>query len=145
MPAEPIHYGGLAVGLRERTAFSNTVTGSPATNAETVVCTLAANNNNITIESGVFLNFCISYTVGTSGTAVTYRIRQGTVAGSGTVIYTSGATTAGIAAANLVIESLNGFDASPTMPGQAYCCTVTVTGGAAASTVSAATGFALFI
>jgi len=120
---------------------NNTVVGSPAAASETVVASIPAINDSIAVSKGVFLNFCIAYTIGTSGTAVRYRVRQGVVAGSGTVLFDSGAITSGVTAALLVVESINGFDASPTFPGQAYCLTLTVTAGAAASTVSAATAF----
>jgi hypothetical protein len=136
---------GAGVDLSPRVSFSNSITGSPALAAETVVCTLAANNNAIVLPSGVFIGFCIAYTVGTSGASARYRIRQGIAAGAGTVVFDSGVTTAGITAAGLVVESVNGFDTAATMPGQAYCLTLTVGSGAAASTVSAASGFALFL
>lgn len=131
--------------MSPRVSFSTAVTGSPALAAETVVCTLAANSASIIIASAVFVNFCIAYTVGTSGVSARYRIRQGTSAGAGTVVFDSGVTTAGIAAAGLVVESVNGMDASPTLPGQAYCLTLTIGSGAATSTVSAANGFAIFL
>ena len=143
MPSLPqtIQVSGAGVDLGPRMGGNNTITASPAAASETVVGTIPAIADSVVVSKGIFLNFCIAYTVGTSGTAVTYRIRQGTTAGSGTVVYTSGAITSGIAAANLVVESINGFDASPTLPGQAYCLTLTVTAGAAASTVSALTAF----
>lgn len=140
-----IQVSGAGVDLGPRMGGNNTVVGSPAAAAETVVASVPAIADAVVTSKGVFLNFCVSYTVGTSGTAVTYRIRQGTTAGSGTVVYTSGAITSGITAANLVVESINGFDTAPTFPGQAYCLTLQVTGGAAASTVSAATAFYIAI
>ena len=143
MPSQlqTIQVSGAGVDFGPRMGGNNTVVASPATSAETVVASIPAITDAIVVTKGVFMNFVVAYTVGTSGTAVTYRIRQGTTAGSGTVVFTSGATTGGIAAANLVVESINGFDASPTFPGQAYCLTLTVTGGAATSTVSAASAF----
>jgi hypothetical protein len=142
---QTIQVSGAGVDLGPRMGGNNTVVGSPATNAETVVCSVPAISDAVVNSKGVWLNFCVSYTVGTSGTAVQYRVRQGVVAGAGTVVYNSGAITSGITAANLVVESINGFDASPTFPGQAYCLTMTVTGGAATSTVSAATAFYIIV
>jgi len=57
----------------------------------------------------------------------------------------SGVTTAGITAAGLVVENLFGFDSSPTLPGQAYCLTLTVGSASAASTVSAAAAAAIVV
>lgn len=147
MPSQlqTIQVSGAGVDLGPRMGGNNTVVGSPAAAAETVVASIPAISDAVVTSKGVFLNFCVAYTVGTNGTAVTYRIRQGTTAGAGTVVYTSGAITSGIAAANLVVESINGFDASPTFPGQAYCLTLTVTAGSAASTVSAATAFYIVV
>lgn len=141
----PISASGAGIDLSPRMGGNNTIVGSPATNAETVVASIPAISAAVVSASGVFLNFCVGYTVGTSGTAITYKIRQGTTAGSGTVVYTTGAITSGIAAGNIVVESINGFDASPTLPGQAYCLTLTVTGGAATSTVSQATAFYIIV
>lgn len=142
---QTIQVSGAGVDLGPRMGGNNTVVASPATNAETVVASIPAISDAVVTSKGVFLNFCVAYTVGTSGTAVQYRIRTGVTAGAGTVVYNSGATTAGISAANLVVESINGFDAAPSFPGQAYCLTLTVTGGAATSTVSAATCFYIAI
>lgn len=135
---QTIQVSGAGVDLSPRFAANNTVVGSPGAASETVVCSLPAIGSAVVTGSGVLILAQIAFTVGTSGTACTYRIRQGVTAGAGTVIFNSGAITSGIAAGNLVIENLIGFDASPTFPGQAYCLTLQVTAGAATSTVSAA-------
>lgn len=142
---QAIAVNGIGVDLSGRFAFSNTVTGSPATNAATAVCTTPALSQNAAVVSGVLVGFNIAFTIGTSGTAVTYKIRQGTTAGSGTTVFTSGATTAGISAGNLVLENIFAVDTAAVLPGQQYILEVTVTGGAATSTVSAASGYALVI
>lgn len=147
MPSQlqSIQVSGAGVDLSPRFAANNTVVGSPALAAETVVCQLGAIASAVVTASGVLLIAQIAYTVGTSGASARYRIRQGTTAGSGTVVFDSGITTAGVAAAALVIENMVGFDASPTFPGQAYCLTLTVGSGAATSTVSAACIAALIV
>lgn len=142
---QAIAVNGISVDLSGRFAFSNAVTGSPATNAATAVCTTPALSQNAAVTAGCIVCFNIAFTVGTSGTAVTYKIRQGTTAGSGTTVFSSGATTAGISAGNLVVENVIAVDSAPVLPGQQYILEVTVTGGAATSTVSAASGWALVI
>jgi len=139
MPSIPqtIQVSGAGVDLSPRFFANNTVTASPAAAAETVIATIPAIPSAVVSGTGVFIMAQCAYTVGGSGTAATYRIRQGTTAGSGTVIFNTGAITSGIAAAALVIENIQGFDASPVLPGQAYCLTLQVTGGASTSTVSA--------
>lgn len=136
---QTIQVSGAGVDLSPRMGGNTTVTASPSGTTDTVVATIPAISSAVVTASGVLIFAQVAYTVAGSGTAVTYRIRQGTTAGAGTVIFTSGATTAGIAAAGLVIENLFGFDSSPTFPGQSYCLTMAVTGGSGASTVSAAT------
>jgi len=149
VPAELIRFTALAQDLSPRVASSNTVVGSPATNAETVVCQITGLNTALTIVSGIWLSGGASLTVGTSGTAITVRLRTGTSAGAGTVIATSGALTGGVAAGNLLSQDIQGFDtntaAGTALTTTSYCLTVTVTGGAATSTVSQANLFALIV
>src|SRR6516225_2007593 len=114
---QTIQVSGARVDLSPRFAANNTVVASPALAAETVVASLPAIGSAVVTGSGVLIMAQIAYTVGTSGVSARYRIRQGTTAGSGTVIFDSGVTTAGVAAAALVIENMIGFDASPTFPG----------------------------
>lgn len=140
MASDNITRSGKQIDLSPRVASSNTVVASPALAAETVVCQVTGIPTDIPVMSGVFLSGCASLTVGTSGTAVTLRLRTGTTAGAGTVVATTGALTGGIAATNLISQDLQGFDTAVSgggSPGTAsYCLTVQVTNGAAASTVS---------
>lgn len=131
---QPISYDSQRLDLTKREQVTTTVAGSPATNAETVIATLTLTGfADTAIISGIDLSGWAAFTVGTSGTAVQMRIRQTNVAG--TVVGNSGALTGGIAAAALVAQDVEGFDA---LPGVAvYVLTLQVTGGAAASTVSA--------
>lgn len=126
--------------LGPRVVSSSTVVGSPATNAETVVCSITGLDGQLSASNGVFLSGVASLTVGTSGTAVTVRIRTGTTAGAGTVVATTGALTGGISAGNLISQDLQGFDTAASggtaIASTSYCLTVQVTGGAATSTVS---------
>jgi len=138
----PINLGAAGVDLGDRFFQSTAVAASPSGTTETTVCTLTV-TGDLAFTKGVFLFGAVAYTVAGSGTAVTYKLRQtGT---SGTTIFTTGATTAGITAGNLVAENIQGFDASPVLPGQVYVLTVTVTGGSGASTVSAANLFAIVV
>src|SRR5215469_7409104 len=123
---QPISVNGIGVDLSGRFSANTTVVASPATNAETVVASITAISSPVVVASGVLIFAQAAYTVGTSGTAVTYRIRQGTTAGSGTVLTTTGATTAGVSAGNLVVENVFALDTASTFPGQSYCFTIQV-------------------
>jgi hypothetical protein len=139
MPVSPqtIQVSGAGVDLSPRFLANNTVVASPATAAETVVASLGPFTGALVVASGVFVFAQVSLTVGTSGTSARYRIRQGTTAGSGTVVYDSGVCGAGITATASLVENIVGFDSSPTLPGQSYCLTVTVGSASATSTASA--------
>lgn len=138
----PINLSAAGVDLSARYFNSTAIVASPSGSAETTVCSLTV-TGDIAAVAGVYLTAAVAFTVAGSGTAVTYKLRQtGT---SGSTIFTSGATTAGIAAAALVVESVQGFDASPVLPGQVYVLTLTVTGGSGASTVSAVNLFATVV
>lgn len=141
----PIQMSGAAVDLSPRFVQSQSIVASPATAAETVIAQLTGITSAVQQGSGVFLFAQVAYHVGTSGTAAQYRIRQGTTAGSGTVVFDSGASTAGVTAAAFVVENIFGFDTAATLPGQAYCLTLTVASASAASTVSAVNLAALLI
>lgn len=131
--------------LSPRFARSTTIVASPAAASETVIAQLTAISANVVVASAVVILAQVAYTVGTSGTSARYRIRQGTTAGSGTVVADSGITNAGIAATNLVVENIFGIDTAAVFPGQAYCLTLTIGAGAATSTVSAVAICALII
>ena len=129
---QPITENVQRVDLSARFPSSTTVVASPAAAAETIIASLAIPSfGDTTILSGVILTGYAAYTVGTSGTAVTLRLRQTNVAG--TVVATSGALTK--SAASLYADDINGVDAAPGVA--TYVLTMQVTAGAAASTVSA--------
>ena len=131
---QPIRYDSIGFDLSKRIQVYKTVDASPAAGSETVIATLTlANFSDIAVVSGIRVSGWAAVTVGTSGTACTLKIRQTNV--SGTTVVTTGATTGGIAAGNLVIMDVEGFDAGA--GASSYALTLTVTGGAAASTVSA--------
>lgn len=130
------------VDLRERIAVSNTVVASPALAAETVIAQVQPSGLAF-VMSGILLIADADYTVGTSGTAVTFRIRQTGVAGA--LVKSTGAITGGITAGNLEATDLLAFDTTPTSPPSLYVLTMQVTAGAAASTVSATTLAAITI
>lgn len=129
---EAIGMSGARVDLSPRFVMSKTVAASPAGSAETTIASITL-PANVVQEVGVELTAWAALTVGTSGTAVTLKIREtGT---SGATIASTGALTA--TAANLIQVSAHGLDTAGVLPGQVYVATLTVTGGAAASTVSA--------
>ena len=130
----PLTETSAGIDLTQRIASTKVVVASPALAAETIIASLTVNTDEA-ILSGVLLRGFAAFTVGTSGTAVTLRIRQTNV--SGTVVATTGALTGGITAGGLVAETILGVDASPAATGQVYVLTLQVTAGSAASTVSA--------
>ena len=134
MPVVPIQETSAGIDLQARVPVSATVVASPAAASETIIAQIQL-TGDVAVQRSVIVRGFAAFTVGTSGTAVRLRLRQTNV--SGTVIGDTGALTGGIAAGNLVVENVAGVDASPSNTGQVYVMTLTVTAGAAASTVSA--------
>jgi hypothetical protein len=130
----PIHDDSQGIDLSKRIQVYSTVDASPALAAETVIATLTiVGFADTPIISGAFLFGWAAYTVGTSGTAVRFRIRQTGVAG--TVKADTGALTGSQHGAGILsADDVNGFDTAPV---GVYVLTMQVTAGAAASTVSA--------
>jgi hypothetical protein len=128
----PIEVTAAQIDLGQRFDRSTVVVASPALAAETIIGTLTANTDE-SVTEGIDLDGWAAYTVGTSGTAATLRIRRTDV--NGTVVASSGAVTR--TAAQLVEHAVQGFDASPALTGQVYVLTLQITAGAAVSTVSA--------
>jgi hypothetical protein len=138
----PIRIASPEIDLSGRIVDTTSVTASPATNAETIIATLVIPAfGDASVTGKVYLAGWASLTVGTSGTACTFRIRQTNV--SGAVVVTSGALTGGVAAGNLIAQDISGSDAAPGVG--TYVLTLQVTGGAATSTVSAVQLLALFV
>lgn len=136
-----IEYEAANIDFQTRIAHSAVVVASPAAAAETIIASITI-PGDIFVTTGVYLVGFAAFTVGTNGTAANLRIRR--TDASGTVVVTTGATTGGIAATNLVDMSVAGLNASPAAA-QVYVMTLTVTAGSAASTVSAVSLFALAI
>jgi len=134
VPPEKIQQSALVLDLSPRFVQSQTVAASPAAAAETTIATITV-PANAALATGIQLTGWAAFTVGTNGTACTLKIRRTDT--SGTTIASTGATTGGITAANLVDMNVQGLDTGATLPGQVYVLTLTVTGGSAASTVSA--------
>lgn len=134
MPAVPIGESAAGIDFTTRIPVSTTVAASPSGATETTIASITL-TGDIAVQRSVIIRGFAAFTVGTSGTAVRLRIRQTNT--SGTVVGDTGALTGGIAAGNLVVENVAGVDASPSNTGQVYVLTLTVTSGAAASTVSA--------
>lgn len=130
----PFIQSANAIDLSARIVGSTTVVASPADNTETIIASVTV-PGGLSYATGVLVVAFAAFTVGTSGTAVNLRIRQTTVAG--TVIAATGAVNEGVTAATQLGERVCwGLDAAAA-DGQIYKATLTVTGGAAASAVSA--------
>jgi len=139
--ADAFRLAATAVDFSSRIQESHAIVGSPATNAITSVCAVTFSGfGNLQVADGVYLEGTVSLTVGTSGSACKVDIRQtGT---SGAVIATTGALT--VSAGNLVSFSIQGKDASPLAAG-VWIIAVTITAGAATSTVSGTSLFATVV
>jgi hypothetical protein len=123
-----------------RSFRTHAVVASPALAAETIIAQLT-NVGTDGPTQAVLLQGWAAFTVGTTGTAVRLRLRADSL--TGTLVADSGAVTGGIAAAALVQENVQGDDAPGDVDGKTYVMTLQVTGGSAASTVSAVSLFAL--
>jgi hypothetical protein len=132
-PTNPITLDASHIDLAPRFLNTSAIVGSPATNAETIVAQIPAIRGDVAVQTGVWLSGVVSFTVGTSGTAINVRIRQTNVSGS--VVAATGAITGGVSAGNLLSQDLQGFDSGAGVA--VYVLTLQVTGGAATSTVSA--------
>lgn len=131
----PISIDASHIDLSPRVFTSTTVVGSPALAAETIVCSVTCTGDLASTLGVVLVGWC-SLTIGTSGASVTARIRRTDV--NGTVVYTTGALTGGVAAAGLVHYTVPGYDAGGFTNGRVYVLTLTIGSGGAVSTVSAA-------
>lgn len=136
----PIRDTAAGLDLSPRVFTTTTVVGSPADATETIVASVTI-SGDIAALLGVILIGFAAFTIGTNGTAINARIRRTNAAG--TVVVASGAIQG--TAANLSERQIVAVDTGPTLPGQVYVMTLTVTGGTAASTVSAATLVALVV
>lgn len=132
---QPITVNSIHDDLSVRFPVSTTIVASPALAAETIIANLTIPQfGDVAIMSGILLQGWAAYTVGTSGTAVTFRIRQTNV--SGTVVVSTGALTGSQHGAGILsADDITGYDATPGVG--VYCLTMQVTAGAATSTVSA--------
>ncbi len=137
----PIHLDGTGLDLSPRLFKSSAVAASPAGATETTICTLTCNLDLAVMECAVLFASC-AFTVGTNGTDITLKLRQTDTSGS--TIFSTGILNAP-AAADLLAYSFAAFDTAPVLPGQVYVLTLTVAGGSATSTVSAAQLMALVI
>jgi hypothetical protein len=129
----PIRVNASDVDLSGRFVITTTVAASPALAAETIIAT-ATLPTGLIYATGVVVQGWAAYTVGTSGTAATLRVRQTNA--SGTVVASTGALTGNHTAGTLAADDVNGLDTSPVASG-IYVLTLQITAGAAASTVSA--------
>ena len=143
MPIQPLESSALTADWSPRIIDTTTVQGSPiAAAAETIIATVNIPNfGGVAIVQKVYLQGWAAFTVGGSGTAATLRIRQTNV--SGTVVVSTGALTAGIAAAALAAQDVSGSDATPGVA--TYVLTLQITSGATNTTISAVQLLALVV
>lgn len=135
MPTDPIATSARGLDLSLREIATTTVVASPALAAETIIAQLAAFDSALSFAKGVKLVGWAAYTVGTTGSAVTLRLRQTGLAG--TLIASTGAMTGSQHGAGILSsDDVCGFDTAPAA-GQVYVLTLQVTAATAASTVSA--------
>lgn len=133
MPQVPFSQSANSIDLSSRFVSSSTVVASPATSAETIICQVTIPDfGSLQLASGVRIHGSCSFTMGTSGTAATLRIRQTNV--SGTVVVSTGAVTG--VAGGLYCPDVVYLDPLPSAA--VYCLTLQITAGAGASTVSEA-------
>lgn len=140
MSQDPIKLASEQIDLTDRVGRSTTVVASPAAAAETIICS-ATIPGGLRAGQVVLLFAFAAFTVGTSGTAARFRIRQTNA--SGTAVADTGALT--VTAADLRSNTVIGIDAAEALTGQTYVLTLQVTNGAAASTVSSAALVALVL
>lgn len=133
---DAIQVAGSRVDLSKRVLVTTTVVASPSAAAETIIAQSAALDGGLAIGTGCLVLGWAAYTVGTSGAAVQFKIRQTNVSGT-TVVATGALTGSQHGAGILSDDNVQGFDTAPAT-GQVYVLTMQVTSAAAASTVSAA-------
>jgi hypothetical protein len=134
MPLAPITETNRGTDQTPRFVRTTTVVASPTDNTETIIASLTLPDNASPV-AGVELVAFAAFTIGTSGSAGNLKIRR--TDASGATVAATGLVTAGVWAATQLAELVAmGFDTGPTLPGQVYVATLTITAGAAASTVS---------
>ncbi len=132
---DPINVSAARVDLSTRIAVSTTVAASPAAGTETVIATITGLNfPSIVQQVGVIVQGWCAFTVGTNGVTAQLRIYD-TSAATGELIADTGVTTQAVTATKLTTASVAGLDVEGDQT--AYCLTLTIGSGSAASTVSA--------
>ena len=129
----PIQIGAQSLDLSPRVFKSETVVASPAAAAETIICSVVV-GGDLATALGVAVIGWATYTVGTNGVSVLFKIRR--TDASGATVTASGAETA--TAAALESKLILGVDDGQVAARQVYVLTMTVASGSAESAVSAA-------
>lgn len=120
------------MGVRNASVFTNTIIGSPALAAETIIATTGP-LGLFTDNAQVLLFAFIELTIGTSGTGLTLNLRRGSLVTS-PLVNVGQATT--VVAGNKIRSGLVYADFPGVAAGLQYTLTATITAGAAASTVT---------
>lgn len=123
---------GARVDLSPRVFTTRTVAASPAAATETIVASVTI-STGLAVSAGVLLMGFLAWTQGTDG--VSYNVKLRKTDASGSTLKATGLPE--LAATKLGSAAIIGFDTSPSLPGQVYVMTLTITLGSAPSTVSA--------
>lgn len=130
-PPQPIQQNAASLDLSTRFFQSKTVSASPPDDTITVVASVAV-PQNLVIAAGAQIWAWLSVALDGDASAVTVALRKTNAAGA--VVATSDPI---VVAGAFGIYSINGFDTTPSTPGQVYALCVTVQDASGASTVSA--------
>lgn len=131
-PPQPIQQNAASLDLSTRFFQSKTVSASPPDDTITVVASVAV-PQNLVIAAGAQLWAWFALTIDGDGSGLTVELRKTNAAGA--VVATSGDVP--VSAGDSTAFSINGFDTTPSTPGQVYALCVTVQDASGASTVSA--------
>lgn len=130
-PPQPIQQNAASLDLSTRFVQTKTVSASPPDDTITVVASVAV-PQNLVIAAGAQIWGWLSVALDGDSTAVTVALRKTNAAGA-VVAASDPIQVAGA----FGLYSINGFDTTPSTPGQVYALCVTVQDASGASTVSA--------
>lgn len=139
-PPQPIQQNAASLDLSTRFVQSKTVSTSPTGATIAAIASITV-PQNLVIAAGAQLWAWFAVALDGDGSALTIELRKTNAAGA--VVATSGAFD--VVGGASAIYSINGFDTTPSTPGQVYALCVTVQDASGASTVSAVSLAALVV
>lgn len=120
------------MGVRTATTQTNTIIASPALAAETIIATIQP--ISLTVDSAIVTLFWMcNITIGTTGTAMIFRIRRGTALAATLISAVNWSTT--VVAGNSYNPSGHYFEAPGALANVQYSLTAQITAATAPSTV----------